>query len=108
MLESTEFARVRQAACRARIQIHQFSMKRVQRLLGGGIIFQGVGRVELFRHPWFLLLGQMIQHVSALQSRALVRWPQERGFRFSGGFRPRRCLSPFHSSVPSTPSSNRT
>jgi hypothetical protein len=54
--------------------------------------------------------GKMARaHVaSPLQSRALVRWPQERGCRFAGGFRPRRCLSPFHSSVPSTPSSNRT
>ena len=47
-------------------------------------------------------------HVPHLQSRALVRWPQDRGLRLSGSFRLRRCLSPFHSSVPSTPSSNRT
>src|ERR1022692_2268517 len=38
----------------------------VERLLGSGIVFQSVGRVELLRHCRFLFVCQMIQHVAAL------------------------------------------
>ena len=62
-------------------------MQRVQRLLGGGVVFQSVGCIQFLRHRRFLFVGKMIQHIPALQSRALARWPQERGFRLTGGFR---------------------
>jgi hypothetical protein len=54
-------------------------MQRVQRLLGGGVIFQCIGRIELSCRRWFLFVGQMIQHIPALQSRGLARRPQEQG-----------------------------
>jgi hypothetical protein len=55
-----------QAPRRTRVQIHQFAMQRVQRLLGRGVVFQRIGRVELRRHGRLLFLGQMVQHVPPL------------------------------------------
>jgi hypothetical protein len=45
-----------------------------------------VRRVQFLRYPRLLFLAQMIQHVPPLQSRALARWPQERGFRLPAAF----------------------
>ena len=61
-----------QTARRARIEIHQFPMQDAQRLLGCGIIFHRVGRVQLFRNSRFLFIGQMIEHVSSLVDLAAL------------------------------------
>jgi hypothetical protein len=34
-----------------------------------------------------VFVRQVIHDIAFLQSRALARWPQERGFRLTGGFR---------------------
>ena len=47
-------------------------MQLIQRLLGGGVIFQSVGRIQPFRHPWLLFVGQMIQHVPPLVDLAAL------------------------------------
>ena len=62
-------------------------MECVQRLLGSSVVLQGISRMEPFSHRRFVFVGQMIEHIPALQSRALARWPQERRFRLTGGFR---------------------
>ena len=57
---------------RTRIEIHQFAMQLVQCLLGGGIVFHCVSRIQPFRDSWLLLVGQMIQHVAALVNLAAL------------------------------------
>ena len=47
-------------------------MQFVQRLLGGGVIFQSVGCVQFLGHPRFLLIGQMVQHIPPLVDLAAL------------------------------------
>jgi len=49
---------------RAGIEVHQFAMQLGQRQLGG-VVSDGVGRVELLGHRGLLFIGQVIQHVAA-------------------------------------------
>jgi len=84
-------------ARRTRIHVHQFAMQPIERLLGGGVVFQGIGCVQPLRHRWFLLVGQVIQHIPPLQSRALARRLQERGFRLPAAF----TITPVSQSAPS-------
>ena len=103
-----------QAPRRTRIQVHQFAMQRVQRVLGFGVVFQCVGGIQLLGHPRLLLLGQMIQHVAPLVnltarlrvSPAVIATPPVRSitwYRVRIGFvRPTPLHGPFHSqTVPS-------
>ena len=53
---------------RTRIEIHQFAMQLIQRLLSSDIVFQQ--RIESFRHPWFLFVGQMISTFRRLCTRS--------------------------------------
>jgi hypothetical protein len=41
-------------------------MQQVERLLGSGIVFESVSRIELIRYGRLLFVRQMIQHVAAL------------------------------------------
>ena len=59
-----------QAPRRTGIEVHQFAVECVQRLLGSGVVFQSIGRVEPFSHRRFLFVGQMIQHIAALMDLA--------------------------------------
>ena len=72
---------------RARIQVHELAMQLCERPLGRLIFLHRVGILQLPAHAGLVLLRQVIQHVAFLQSRALARWPQERGFLLTGGFR---------------------
>ena len=74
-----------QTPCRARIEIHQFAMQLIQRLLGSGVVFQSVSRIEPFRYRWFLLVGQMIQHVSPLVDLAALDRRRVTRVLFHGG-----------------------
>ena len=47
-------------------------MQRVQRLLGGGVVFQSVGCAQFLRHCRLLFIGQMIQHVPTLVDLAAL------------------------------------
>src|ERR1035441_5610842 len=49
-----------------------FAMQFVQRLLGGGVIFQSVGCVQFLGQPRFLLIGQMVQHIPPLVDLAAL------------------------------------
>ena len=57
---------------RARIEIHQFAMQRVQGLLGIRVIFQSVGRIQSLRDRRFLFVGQMIQYIPTLVDLAAM------------------------------------
>jgi len=61
-----------QAPRRTRIEVHQFAMECIQRLLGGGVVFQSIGRMQPFSYRRFLFVGQMIQHIPALMDLAAL------------------------------------
>jgi hypothetical protein len=60
-------------------------MQQVERLLGSGIVFESVGRVELLCHRRPLFVGQMIQHVAALVDLAPLDRRRFAGVLFHGG-----------------------
>ena len=75
-------------------------------IYSGGYIRHYAGLFSL-RSLCACYFGLMI--TVGLQSRALARQRQERGVAVNRRLSPsRRCLNPFHGSVSSTPSSNRT
>ena len=69
---------------RTRIEIHQFAMQLIQRLLGSGIVFQSVGRIEPFRHTRFLFVCQMLHHVASLVDLAPLDRRRFAGVLFHG------------------------
>ena len=74
---------------RARIEIHEFAMQRVQGLLGGRVIFQCVRRVQFLRYRRLLFIRQMIEHVAPLVNLAALDRSRLAGMLFH---RRRQCL----------------
>ena len=54
------FHSLAQTPGRTRIEVHQFTMERLQRLFGAGIIFYCIGRIQLLCHSGFLFIGQIV------------------------------------------------
>jgi hypothetical protein len=61
-----------QAPRRARIEIHQSAMQRIERFLGSRVAFQRLGRIPSLRHGRFLFVRQMIQDIRALVNLAAL------------------------------------
>ena len=75
-----------QAACCTGVDLLQFTLDLLQATFGLRVAQQIIGVRQLAVPLGLLLVGEVLTDVPPLQSRALARRPQERGFRFPEAF----------------------